>query len=94
MSIQDPQSGEVKPPLVVQTTGKPTNKLITALTTNVVLTPFIQPAVQEAWPQIASMAFSGPAVTALVGAILTNIVALLLAYIVRDRAGFVVPGTT
>lgn len=76
--------------LATQTSNRPTNKALTMVGGTVVLTPFIQPAVAEVWPQIAAPALAGDAMTALVGAVLTAVVSLAFAWFVPDRPN--VPG--
>jgi hypothetical protein len=70
----------------VQPTKLPTNKALTMAGGTVVLTPLIQPAVFEVWPQIAPMFLAGDAMTALVGGLLTAIASLAFAYFVPDRS--------
>lgn len=65
----------------------PTNKVLAMGLGTLTAAPFIGPAVAEVWPQIVPPAFSGPAMTDFVAALVAVIASMALAYFVPDRAG-------
>lgn len=73
--------------LETQPTRAPTNKALTMLGGTVALAPFIGPAVNEVWPQIAPAFLAGPAMTEAVAAVIAGLASLALAYFVPDRWG-------
>jgi hypothetical protein len=73
-----------------QVSALPTNKALAVVGVNMVSLPFVLPAVQEVWPQIAPAFLAGPAMTDAVAALLSGLVGLAVAWFVRDRAGIVV----
>lgn len=73
--------------LETQPGNLPTNKALTTALANVGSLPFIVPAVQEVWPQIAPAALAGPNMTIAVAALISGVVALGVAWFVPDRLG-------